>query len=685
MYISKIYIRNYRNFKDLNVDFNDGVNVIIGHNNAGKSNLIKSLSLIFDSNARKQLGVNDFNKYITLEDLKREPPKISITAIITQSKDENIMSDDLVTVSNWLTRLEEPYEAQLTYEFFLPNKEHDKYNKRVLTMSNKEEIWNLISDEFIRLYTYKIWGGNLSNQTIADGESLKKFDFQFLNAIRDVERDMLTGRNPLLKSILDFFMDYEIKSDVNISDEEKLSAIKSKKYEFDTDVNDLIKKLQSRMIGGKQQILSYAKDIGASFDRSSPDVQESISDIELYSALGLIIEYETGIKIPVSYNGLGYNNLIYISLLLSKMQVNSDGKYLGSNAKVFPMLLIEEPEAHLHPAMQYQFLRFLKKNKDQNKVRQIFITTHSTHITASVSLDQIICLYKRKNQSYVGYPGKAFLENKKSKNYVQRFLDATRSDMLFADKVIFVEGIAEQLLLYIFAQYLGMPLEENHVAVINVGGRYFQHFLYLFDSRTPFAIDRKVACLTDKDPERRLKGSDNRFKKCYPFEYNFNKDKYEYRQNIYLQKYENFNHPNIVAFTQDKVFGKTFEYELILANPYLELLITDSMGNKDEIKKLMKAYREEKSLSKMVNLLRESDENKRITESISKKLDKWTEDNKKRALIAARYLNSVGKGENALELAYVFKENLENKGTEKYQEFNVPKYIDEAIRWVCEE
>jgi putative ATP-dependent endonuclease of OLD family len=201
------------------------------------------------------------------------------------------------------------------------------------------------------------------------------------------------------------------------------------------------------MTEGKQQILSYAKEVGASFDKSIPNFDGSISDIELYSALKLIVEYETGVKIPVSNNGLGYNNLIYISLLLSKMQVDSDGKYLGSNAKVFPILSIEEPEAHLHPSMQHQFLKFLRKNRSQNKVRQIFITTHSTHITSSISLDEMICLYKDKDKTCVGYPGKVFGSNEKSKKYVQRFLDATKSDMLFSEKVILVEGIAEQLLL----------------------------------------------------------------------------------------------------------------------------------------------------------------------------------------------------------------------------------------------
>ncbi|MBJ8192734.1 ATP-dependent endonuclease, partial [Bacillus cereus] len=98
---------------------------------------------------------------------------------------------------------------------------------------------------------------------------------------------------------------------------------------------------------------------------------------------------------------------------------------------------------------------FLMKNKNDNKVRQIFVTTHSTHITSSVSLDELICLHNEVGETSVGYPGKVFGSNEKSKKYVQRFLDATKSDMLFAQKVILVEGVAEQLLLSILAKYLG--------------------------------------------------------------------------------------------------------------------------------------------------------------------------------------------------------------------------------------
>lgn len=686
MYISKIHIKNYRSFDDVEIEFNEGVNVIIGHNNAGKSNLIKALALFFDHNIKKQLEIDDFNKYISINELKLEAPKISIELTISESKNEDLMSDDLVTVSNWLVKLERPYEAKLTYEYYLNPKYNEQYKEMVKNLENSEEIWKVIKEDFIRLYTYKIFCGKVDNQISVDSESLQKFDFQFLNAVRDVERDMFTGKNTMLKSVLDFFMDYEVKSNTVLSEDQRKEEIKSRRHQFLKDSNSILQELQGRMSEGKKQILSYSNEIGASFDKSHPNFDGEISEVELYSALKLIVEYETGIKMPVSNNGLGYNNLIFMSLLLSKMQVNSDGEYLGSNAKVFPILAIEEPEAHLHPSMQFQFLRFLNKNIDDNRVRQAFITTHSTHITSSIPLDQMICLYKNNTNNRVAYPGKAFNnedENKKSKKYVQRFLDATKSDMLFADKVILVEGIAEQLLLSIFAEYMDISLEENHVAVINVGGRYFEHFLKLFDNKNPNAINRKVACITDRDPERK-KTPDGKYVKAYPFEYNIDSSNYEYKQNTYLDKYSKAANSNIRTFTQDEKFGKTFEYDLVLYNPKIKILLTDSISNREELGKLMDCYSNEESIENLKTLLHKSDENERIISGIEdKKLD-WSDDDKKKAIIASRYLNSVGKGENALELAYALKNNLDNKDTEEYCDFIVPEYIQEAIRWVCE-
>lgn len=685
MYISKIHINNFRNFKNKEIIFNDGVNVIIGHNNAGKTNLIKALSLVIDNERPKRLDIDDFNKNVTLDELKANPPKISISVTITKGEEET--PDDLVTISNWLTKLDSSYEALLTYEFFLPEKKKQQYIETLSVLTDETSIginkaWKLIKHEFIRFYGYKIWGGEITNQATADSESLQKFDFQFLDAIRDVERDMLTGKNTLLREVFDFFMDYEIKIDDDKTSEVKHSEIKAKRELFSEKADVLVEDLSNRIEAGKQEILSYAEKTGASFNNAKPTFEGSISENEMYSVLKLIVEYKSGIKIPATHNGLGYNNLIFMSLLLAKMQVNADVDYLDNNAKVFTTLAIEEPEAHLHPAMQYKFLKFLNENKKEKKVRQIFVTTHSTHITSAVSLDEIICLHNENGETSIGYPKNVFPEEK-NKKYVQRFLDSTKSDMLFAQKILFVEGIAEQLLMSIFANYIDKSLEENHIAVINVGGRYFEHFLHLFDSSKEDTISKKIVCITDRDPERKDKTKSS-FKKCYPFEYNQDLITFDYRTNPSADLYVKGTHENITFFSPELNKGKTLEYELLMSNPSLKLLLTDSISNRAELESLMTKYEEDDStVEDLLNLLRDSDENTRIKKSINLSEGLSVEE-KKKNIIASRYLNSVGKGENALELSYVLSKNVEKKGTADFIEFNVPQYIKNAIVELCQ-
>lgn len=214
MYVSKIKINNFRNFTSQEIQFNDGINVIIGHNNAGKTNLIKALSLVLDAEGKKRLTADDFNKHATVAELQMAPPRVSIVVTINRGVEED---DDLAMIGPWLTKLDPSYEAMLTYEFYLPDSEADDYKTKVQEVlekhpGNREKIWKMLQHDFVRRYKSRILGGVAANQTAADVENLRKFDFQFLDAIRDVERDMHTGRAALLREVLDFFMDYEIKS-----------------------------------------------------------------------------------------------------------------------------------------------------------------------------------------------------------------------------------------------------------------------------------------------------------------------------------------------------------------------------------------------------------------------------------------------------------------------------------------
>ena len=446
MFISELEIENFRGFNyKTKILLNNSINVLIGQNNSGKTTIIKAMELLFSDGSKKKLSVGDFYKNITIDDIKALPPKIVISAKLTESEDDEEYSDDLITVSTWLTKIEKPYEARITYEYYLPEKYIDEYKKIMNTVNSNEieDYWNEIEHSFIPKFKYHILIGDPKYKNTIDAESLKTFDFQFLKAVRDVERDMYRGNNSLLKEVIDFFIDYDVKNNQDLTSDEMLTQIRKNKREFSKKASGLINDLQKRMKSGKKEMLKYATQTGATFEKLTPTFEGKILDTELYSALKLIVESETGIKIPAAQNGLGYNNLIYISLLLAKMQKNASGTYFGVNAKNYSILAIEEPEAHLHPTMQYKLLKFLNLNSEK-EVRQVFVTSHSPNITAAVDLNSLIVVENRGDRIEVSYPGKAFngsQEDIESKMFVERFLDVTRSDMFFAKKLVFVEGL----------------------------------------------------------------------------------------------------------------------------------------------------------------------------------------------------------------------------------------------------
>lgn len=274
MFISKIKIQGYRNFKNHEILFNEGINVIIGHNNAGKSNLLRALSLVINPQAIRKLSIYDFYQNIPLSELQETPPSVTISLCIEQSKGEFEGEDDLATVRTFLTRLEAPYEAKLTYKFFLPEDKIEEYKKILsdLNGSNENEkrrnAWAIIKRDFLRYYVSKIWGGDPNLQDQANIDDLRKFDFQFLDAIRDVERDMLTGRNTLLREVIDFFLDYDIKHNPDKTREQKIDEIKNNCNEFQNSCRPVLDILQDRISEGKKEILEYANETGASFNKS---------------------------------------------------------------------------------------------------------------------------------------------------------------------------------------------------------------------------------------------------------------------------------------------------------------------------------------------------------------------------------------------------------------------------------
>ena len=232
------------------------------------------------------------------------------------------------------------------------------------------------------------------------------------------------------------------------------------------------------------------------------------------------------------------------------------------------------------------------------------------------------------------------------------------------------------MLLPVFAKYLDIDLTDEHILVVNLHGRNFSHFLKLFDANNQLAIKKKIACITDIDPCRKSNETKQRFHSCYPYEFDLDHNTYTYKHlaDEFVAKYE--HHPNIRCFTQDKKYGKTLEYDLMRENPDCKLLITPAISHDKEIKAIMAETKLEKILEKFTL---KQDTFQDIKSSIEN--SNWGDKEKREALLASVYLNSVSKASNALELRFALLDNLEKPAGSR-QVFNVPKYIAEALTWL---
>lgn len=683
MYISELIVENYRCFERLHVSFSEGLNIVIGENNSGKTALFKAMELLFGRQHRRRPTIDDFHRAPTMSELPEEPPYIKVTAVLQQSSNDDDFGKALVF--RWLTSLEEPRKATLTYCFYLPSSDAAQFQKEVDEFRGAvDEVkwyWDLVK-KYTPKYVSRTWGGNPELKNRADPDSLNGISFDLLDAVRDVDSSMVSGKDTLLKDVLFRHLD----SDISI--EGRRDIERERKEEFSKTSKALVNNVRKRI--DLNSVLSFAYRTGASMG-GFPDISGTIDEADIMSVMRLIVR-NADVDIPVTHNGLGYNNLIYTALVLADIETR-DEKHCSENAKAFNILAMEEPEAHLHPAMQYKFVKFLRDELEGKEHRQqVFISTHSTHVTSAVSLDSIICLARdSKGKIDPYYPGKVFGESADdvaSKRYIERFLDATKSTLLFAKGVILVEGITEQLVLPCLADYLESPLEDSHTTVVNVGGRTFAHFLKLFgvgvgENRRKYALPCRVACIIDSDPSHKQKNNNSSSTKCWPFEIRKETSSSDISYKpwsstvINLQKAvvaSDCKNVRICVAEQGK--GYTFEYDLMYANPALDVLVTEACSKSKELISVIEAK------SNILECVREFDS--KIADAAEG--SDWGHDDLRKGVVAACYLKSIGKskGEHALIVASNIKEAVQKSREENSEDpfaMRVPSHIEEAVMW----
>lgn len=437
MYINSIKIKNYRNYEDFYMKFKEGLNVIIGANNAGKTNLLHAINLLKDLN----IDIDDFNKSNLLKkynnDYRKESPTIEIEYEILHEISEDDENDESIIKLLPFLGLDKINDirnsqgdtskylvvANIKLKYELNKKYLKDYCELVKNVRDLNEYLNCL-ELMQRHYEWNICNG--MDDSIIDKKSISNiFKIDYIEAERNTNDVYYETKNEINKYIKEEENMKKIKDLATVISEQMEMAVKEVLQKIDKVVNEDEKNeigLKDGNVSIKQGI-KYRPDISSGYQI---DVKDTTS------------EY----IIPLSHNGVGYNNLINIYMLLKLVELRP--------GQDFRILCLEEPEAHLHPAMQYKLFKYIKKIDDENKLnQQIFVTTHSSNITSVAGIENIYILdYNRESNQAVNINLLEQLKDKEdSQKHIMKFLDVTKSDMLFAKKIVLVEGLAEKLIL----------------------------------------------------------------------------------------------------------------------------------------------------------------------------------------------------------------------------------------------
>jgi putative ATP-dependent endonuclease of the OLD family len=441
MNIKRINIKNFRNFKNFSIDFSDGFQTIIGENNIGKSNLYWAVRLVLD----RDLSYNARN--LELKDFHGFKKEVNIDDHIIISIE--IYSETLSTLPTFHSFKTSDTTARITYLFAhkykfnedeeIPeNIELSQFKWRLFAGGDSLEITDLLK---------------LDNIYINNLDGINLF---YISAFRNINTDLFGSTKSLLSKYCQSRPDAKSELE-NVKSILKTSSEGLNNLEFIPDIAKTIQK-KGNNIAGKY----FSFPISISF--------LSNYEIDAWNQLNLFYNPEGNNNLPIQTLGLGQKNILYLSLFIAELENSSNDHEIN-------ILLVEEPEAHLHPQLQ----KILFSNLNHLKDTQVFMTSHSTHIASDCDYKNLNILFRNVQNEVKSFsPFKDGLLSTRENLLLKRYLDATRSELFFASAIIFVEGVGEQFIIPTIAKEVyRINLSEYNISVIPIHCRYFDPFLKL--------------------------------------------------------------------------------------------------------------------------------------------------------------------------------------------------------------